>query len=1012
MSLTTHVAEVATEEKRSLPRVPLQILPKLIVVGDVCALGLKRRPIIQPNRVVMDSEKSGMLPPYSAADLPPPSAPRHSHHHKRWLRPRRSMKLIVGCLAFIAFAQWKQISILPSREPSSSLSAERLQQDLATCAKLRNKPQDPIGLGREKNARFVDGQRPTLIRNATIWVGEAAEGTSPEDARAGKGYSWITADVLIDYGLIQKVEADISLDSLPKDTQIWDAKGRQLTSGIIDMHSHAGVGALPELVGNQDVNEMSNDITPYVRSIDGLNPLDPQIQVIKSGGVTTSLVLPGSGNNMGGEAFVIKHAVGKPDGRTELSAEDMLADPDRNWRYMKMACGENAKRVYGKVGHSPFSRLGESWEFRHAFEQAAKLVQEQDDWCAAADKFGVESQSFYLPQDLKWESLSAALRGQVHINTHCYTIPDLEAFVDHTNEFKFPVRAFHHAHQTFLVPEILKRVWGGRPPASALFADNMYYKSESYVGSEYAGKILWENGLTPVYVSDNPVLNAQHVLFEAAKAYRYGLPYHAALSGVTSAPAELLGLGQRIGKIKPGFDADIAVWDSDPLSVGAAPVQVWIDGAAQFSDPFELKKPLDGPIFPDPKLANTTEDITDLKEVVFTGVSNVWLSGEEANTADRETVNVVFSNGDIKCIGACTEEVAAAKSSSKKVIDLKNGHITETFTAFGSLIGLNEIDNEADTDNGRNPTGFSRGLDGLVLDNKKLHIAKKYGVTKAISAPKFTGGLTHSGTSVGFNTDAKHSLEKGAVWAEDVAVHRTLTLAAKRGDNPSISDAIGKLRHTLLEAVATNDTGSDPFSEAAYLKKVVNGELPLVLTVHSADTIVAALRVKATVEEALAAKSQSKESPKLRLSIIGGAESHLVASELADAGVGVLLAPFQSYSYTWDQRRSLTGAPLTNCTAIDTLLDAGVVTAIGLEEDWLIRDLGLLAGIAQKNGNGRLSEKKALDLVSSNVYNILGIEESQSRKARHFAVYEGSPLEIGGRIRAVGSGRDTVSVFV
>ncbi|TDZ36047.1 hypothetical protein C8035_v009024 [Colletotrichum spinosum] len=962
----------------------------------------------------MDPEKSG-LPPYSdvALSASHPSPHHHRHHHlrsKRWLRPSRSMKLIVLCLGFIAFAQWKQLSILPTRNSSSTLSAARLQEDLATCTKLRHKPQDPIGLGREKNARFVEGQRPTLIRNATIWAGEPAEGTSPEDDRAGKGYSWINADILIDYGLIQKVEADISLDSLPTDTKIWDAKGRQLTSGIIDMHSHAGVGALPELNGNQDVNEMSSDITPYVRSIDGLNPLDPQIQVIKSGGVTTSLVLPGSGNNIGGEAFVIKHAVGKPDGRTEFSAEDMLADPDRNWRYMKMACGENAKRVYGRVGKSPFSRLGESWEFRHAFEQAANLIREQDDWCAAAEKSGVDSVTGYLPQDLKWESLSAALRGQVHINTHCYTIPDLEAFVDHTNEFKFPVRAFHHAHQTYLVPEILKRTWGGRPPASALFADNMYYKSESYVASEYAGKILWENGLTPVYVSDNPVLNAQHVLFEAAKAYKYGLPYHAALASVTSAPAELLGLGQRIGKIKPGFDADIAVWDSDPLSVGAAPVQVWIDGASQFDDPFELDKPLDGPISPDPELSKATEESTDIKDIVFTGVSNVWLSGEERTSAD-ESVNVVVSGGAIKCIGACAEEVAAAKSSSKEIIYLKNGHITESFVAFGSSIGLNEIDAEGDTDNGRSP-GFSRGLDGLALDNKKLRVALRYGVTKAISAPKFSGQATHSGTSVGFNTGALHALEKGAVWGDDVALHRTLSLAAKTGESPSISGAIGALRHTLLEAIASNDTGSDPFSEAVYLKKVVNGELPLVLTVHSADTIVAILRLKSSVEEALAAQSQSVESPKLRVAIIGGAESHLVAPELASAGVGVVLSPFQSYSTTWDQRRSLTGAPLTNGTAIDTLLDAGVVAAIGLEEDWLIRDLGLLAGVAYKNGGSRLSQKKALDLVSSNVYKILGIKEPRAKNSGHFVVYEGSPLEIDGRVRAVGSGRETISVFV
>lgn len=96
--------------------------------------------------------------------------------------------------------------------------------------------------------------------------------------------------------------------------------------------------------------------------------------------------------------------------------------------------------------------------------------------------------------------------------------------------------------------------------------------AKAYVGSEYAGKHLYNAGLTPVYVSDNPVLNAQHVVFEAAKVYHYGLPYHAALANVTTAPAEELGLGRRLGKVKPGFDADVAVWDSDPLSIGAAPV--------------------------------------------------------------------------------------------------------------------------------------------------------------------------------------------------------------------------------------------------------------------------------------------------------------------------------------------------------------------------------------------------------------------------------------------------------
>ena len=394
-------------------------------------------------------EKDG-LPSYTAAVAEYPTRQR-----RRFRRPRALKLAVLASFIFIVYAQWSQIT-RPHSTPKggSTLSLERLQADLATCAKLQHKPKDPSG-PRDRNARYIDGHKPTLIKNATVWVGEPITGTTPEEAHAGKGYEWVQSDVLLQYGLITNVGVGIPEDDLPEDTSIYDAAGRQLTAGIIDMHSHAGVDPLPSLRGGEDTNELSSDITPYVRSIDGIDPLDHQIQVIKSGGVTTSLILPGSGNNMGGEAFVVKHAVGKPDGRLEISATDMLADPDRNWRYMKMACGENAKRVYGKVGeHGPTSRLGESWEFRHAFEQAREVVRSQDAWCNAAATQGVENMEIYLPQPLEWESLAAALRGQVHINTHCYTVPDLEAYIDHTNEFEFPIRAFHHAHETYLVPEV------------------------------------------------------------------------------------------------------------------------------------------------------------------------------------------------------------------------------------------------------------------------------------------------------------------------------------------------------------------------------------------------------------------------------------------------------------------------------------------------------------------------------------------------------------------------------
>lgn len=540
----------------------------------------------------------------------------------------------------------------------------------------------------------------------------------------------------------------------------------------------------------------------------------------------------------------------------------------------------------------------------------------------------------------------------------------------------------------------------------------MYYKAEAYIGSEYAGKILYDNNLTTVYVSDNPVLNAQHVLFEAAKGYKFGLPYHAALSAVTSEPADLLGLGNRLGKIKPGYDADIVVWDSDPLSVGATPVQVWIDGTAQYENPVQLEKPLAAPMIPDESLNTTTVETAQLENVVLSGVSKVLLPGHEDVTTAETTVNVVITGGKVTCIGDCSEKISAATADGAKSVHLKNGYLTSAFTALGSTLGLNEIDAESSTDDGDGST-FSRAVDGLALDNKKLKVAHEYGVTRAITAPKFAGGSDSAryGVSVGFSTGAKTALDEGAVWADETAVHYTLSLAAKQGSTPSISSAIGAFRKKLLTAVISTEEIKDPYSEEAYLKKVVTGELPLVVTVHSADAIASILKVKETVEKEISAKSKTSTSGKIRLALIGGAESYILADELAAAGVGVVLAPAQSYSTSWDQRRALSGAPLTNGTAIDRLVKAGVVTAIGLEEDWLIRDLALLAGRAHANSGGLLSEKSALDLISTNVYKILGIEKSHSIVDGHFAVFEGSPLEIGSRMRAVGGGLDRVSIF-
>ena len=499
------------------------------------------------------------------------------------------------------------------------------------------------------------------------------------------------------------------------------------------------------------------------------------------------------------------------------------------------------------------------------------------------------------------------------------------------------------------------------------------------------------------------MLNAQHVVLEAAKAHKNGLPYHVALAGVTSAPAGLLGLGNRIGKVKAGFDADIAVWDSDPLSLGAAPVQVFIDGTPQFETPVELNKTQSSPQKSSDKVIYQNQKLLGAEGITLTGISKIFNQGWEQTFAYDAPANVVIKNGSIMCIGECTAEMETTGST----IHLNNGHISPPLTAFGSFLGLEEIQAEPSTQDGENDGAtFSSAVDALSFEGKNLHAAYAHGVTKAISAPKFKGG-GHKGVSAGFRIGAAHALEKHAIFDEHVAVHYTFTPAIKQEKTPTLSSAISDLRAKLLKASHGKEKTETMSIEDQFIEKVVAGKIPLVITVHSADIIASLLRLKAEIQS-------TNTTTSLRMVIIGGAESHLLAHELAAAKVGVVLAPMLAYSYTWDQRRSLTGAPLTNGTAIDVLHSAGVKVAIGVQEDYEARDLMLLAGIAYANGGGRISASDALAFVSKNIYDMLGLEEGEEDKEgrmSEFVVHEGDPLTIDSQVRVVADGGGKVSLW-
>ncbi|PIL32776.1 hypothetical protein GSI_04893 [Ganoderma sinense ZZ0214-1] len=224
-----------------------------------------------------------------------------------------------------------------------------------------------------------------------------------------------------------------------------------------------------------------------------------------------------------------------------------LYDPKVSFRYrqMKHACGENPDRVYSGT------RMDTAWAFRQAYDKARQIKEAQDEYCAKANR-GDWAELGAYPEDLQWEALVDVLRGRVKVHTHCYETVDLDDLVRITNEFKFPIAAFHHAHETYLVPDTLKSAYG-HTPAAALFASHGRYKREAYRGSSFAPRILAEHGLQVVMKSDHPVLDLRFLLWEAQQAYYYGLPHNLALAAVTSTPATVMGQSHRIGFLKEGM---------------------------------------------------------------------------------------------------------------------------------------------------------------------------------------------------------------------------------------------------------------------------------------------------------------------------------------------------------------------------------------------------------------------------------------------------------------------------
>jgi imidazolonepropionase-like amidohydrolase len=364
--------------------------------------------------------------------------------------------------------------------------------------------------------------------------------------------------ILIKDGKIAEVGASVKA---PKDAQIIDAAGQFVIPGIIDCHSHIAID------GN--VNEGSVSVSSMVNIADVLNPDDVDIYRDLAGGVTVANVLHGSANAIGGQTIVIKLRWGQP--ASKLPFEGAVPG-------IKFALGENPKRSNFSRGtpRYPITRMGVEETIRGAFTEAR-------DYKAAWDLYNKrttagEKNPIPPRRDLRLDPLVEVLEGKRYVHAHCYREDEILMLLRVAKEFGFKVRTFQHVLEGYKVADEIAASGAG----ASTFSDWWAYKVEAYEAIPYNAALMTRRGVL-VSVNSDDAEEATHLNQEAAKSIKFGgLSHDEALKLVTLNPAIQLGIDKRVGTIDAGKDADLVIYNRDPLSAYAVVQKTLIDGRVYF----------------------------------------------------------------------------------------------------------------------------------------------------------------------------------------------------------------------------------------------------------------------------------------------------------------------------------------------------------------------------------------------------------------------------------------------
>jgi len=345
----------------------------------------------------------------------------------------------------------------------------------------------------------------------------------------------------------------------PASAKVIDATGKWITPGLIDCHSHIAL--------DDDVNEATSPITPHMIMLDAFQYTDKRIYYALAGGVTTSLLLHGSANMIGGQAVVIKHKYGLD--------RDSLLFPNAP-RSIKFASGENPKRVYGSRNQMPSTRMGNFAVLRQALQEAKEYMRDWDDYNGKVAKG--EKDAKQPKKDLKLDALADILRGKLLVQIHCYRADEFLTEMAIAKEFGYKIRAFHHGLEVYKVADKVAAADIGL----ATFSDWWGYKEEAFDAIPWNAVMSMRKGVRVAIKSDSDDLT-RRLNQEAAKTMHYGgATEDEAMKMITLNPAWIIGVDDKVGSLDVGKDADITIWDKYPLSSYALADKVLIDGDVYF----------------------------------------------------------------------------------------------------------------------------------------------------------------------------------------------------------------------------------------------------------------------------------------------------------------------------------------------------------------------------------------------------------------------------------------------